>query len=163
MRYWPSTTSRPSTGNICTRPNIIGSSFATVRRRIVRSKGCLSNKTALAMIFKLAEDAEKSWRRLDGHNLAKVARNTSTSLFANKLLIRTAEGTIRLRAGVSCRQETGGTRVLAVHCLCVTIIMDSAMSIPATLCPYLLNSKLRRPAPQPSSRTLPGLTGSRER
>ena len=33
-----------------------------------RSKGCLSNKTALAMIFKLAEAAEKSWRRLDGHN-----------------------------------------------------------------------------------------------
>ena len=37
------------------------------------SKGCLSNKTALAMIFKLAESAEKSWRRLDGHNqLPKV-------------------------------------------------------------------------------------------
>jgi putative transposase len=33
----------------------------------VRSKGCLSNKTALAMIFKLAEAAEKNWRR-DGHN-----------------------------------------------------------------------------------------------
>jgi putative transposase len=39
----------------------------------VRSKECLSNKTALAMIFKLAEAAEKSWRRLDGHNqLPKV-------------------------------------------------------------------------------------------
>jgi putative transposase len=35
----------------------------------VRSKGYLSNKTALAMIFKLAETAEKSWRRLDGHGL----------------------------------------------------------------------------------------------
>jgi hypothetical protein len=34
----------------------------------VRSKGRLSNKTALAMIFKLAEPAEKSWRRLNGHN-----------------------------------------------------------------------------------------------
>ena len=33
-----------------------------------RSKGCLSNKTALAMVFKLAEGAQKSWRRLDGHN-----------------------------------------------------------------------------------------------
>ena len=39
-----------------------------MRHRTVRSKGCLSNKTALAMIFKLAEAAEKSWRRLDGHN-----------------------------------------------------------------------------------------------
>jgi transposase-like protein len=48
--------------------NPIESSFATVRHRTVRSKGCLSNKTALAMIFKLAEAAETSWRRLDGHN-----------------------------------------------------------------------------------------------
>lgn len=48
--------------------NPIESSFATVRHRTVRSKGCLSNKTALAMIFKLAQAAEKSWRRLDGHN-----------------------------------------------------------------------------------------------
>jgi len=49
-------------------PNPIESSFATVRHRTVRSKGCLSNKTALAMIFKLAQAAEKSWRRLNGHN-----------------------------------------------------------------------------------------------
>jgi transposase-like protein len=48
--------------------NIIESAFATVRHRTIRSRGCLSNKTALAMIFKLAEAAEKSWRRLDGHN-----------------------------------------------------------------------------------------------
>ena len=39
----------------------------------MRSKGCLSNKTALAMVFKLAEAAEKNWRRLDGPNqLPKV-------------------------------------------------------------------------------------------
>ena len=48
--------------------NPIESTFATVRHRTVRTKGCLSNKTALAMIFKLAQAAEKSWRRLDGHN-----------------------------------------------------------------------------------------------
>ena len=48
--------------------NPIESSFATVRHRTVRSKGCLSNRTALAMIFKLAEAAEKNWRRLDGSN-----------------------------------------------------------------------------------------------
>jgi putative transposase len=53
--------------------NVIESSFATVRHRAVRSKGCLSNKTALAMIFKLAEAAEQTWRRLDGHSqLPKV-------------------------------------------------------------------------------------------
>ena len=48
--------------------NPIESTFATVRHRTIRAKGCLSNKTALAMIFKLAEAAERSWRRLNGHN-----------------------------------------------------------------------------------------------
>ena len=33
--------------------NPIESTFATVRHRTIRSKGCLSNKTALAMVFKL--------------------------------------------------------------------------------------------------------------
>lgn len=49
--------------------NPIESTFATVRHRTIRSKGCLSNKTALAMVFKLVEGAQKSWRRLDGHTL----------------------------------------------------------------------------------------------
>jgi len=40
--------------------NPIESAFATVRHRTIRSKGCLSNNTALAMIFKLAQAAEKS-------------------------------------------------------------------------------------------------------
>ena len=53
--------------------NPIESTFATVRHRTIRSKGCLSNTTALAMVFKLVEAAQKSWRRLDGHNqLPKV-------------------------------------------------------------------------------------------
>ena len=47
--------------------NPIESTFATVRHRTVRAKGCLSNKTALAMVFKLVEGAQRSWRRLDGH------------------------------------------------------------------------------------------------
>jgi putative transposase len=53
--------------------NPIESTFATVRHRTIRSRGCLSNKTALAMIFKLAQAAEKSWHRLRGYNqLPKV-------------------------------------------------------------------------------------------
>jgi transposase-like protein len=53
--------------------NPIESTFATVRHRTVRSRGCLSNKTAIAMIFKLTQAAEKSWNRLRGHNqLPKV-------------------------------------------------------------------------------------------
>lgn len=47
--------------------NPIESTFATVRHRTIRAKGCLSNKTALTMVFKLLEGAQKSWRRLDGH------------------------------------------------------------------------------------------------
>jgi len=53
--------------------NPIESTFATVRHRTIRSRGCLSNKTALAMVFKLAQAAEKSWHRLRGHDqLPKV-------------------------------------------------------------------------------------------
>jgi putative transposase len=53
--------------------NPIESTFATVRHRAIRSKGCLSNKTALAMVFKLVEAAQRAWRRLDGGNqLPKV-------------------------------------------------------------------------------------------
>ena len=47
--------------------NPIESTFSTVRHRTIRSKDC-SNKTALAMVFKLVEGAQKSRLRLDGHN-----------------------------------------------------------------------------------------------
>src|SRR5215210_6487029 len=58
--------------------NPIESTFATIRHRTVRAKGCLSNKTALAMVFKPAEAAEKSWRRLNGHHpLPKVIRGVT--------------------------------------------------------------------------------------
>jgi putative transposase len=40
--------------------------FATVRLRTDKTKGCLSRETALAMVFKLAQAAERHWRRLDG-------------------------------------------------------------------------------------------------
>lgn len=49
--------------------NPIESSFATVRHRTVRTKNCLSNATAIAMVFKLIEAAQRSWRRLDGNHL----------------------------------------------------------------------------------------------
>jgi transposase-like protein len=49
--------------------NPIESTFATVRHRTIRAKGCLSNATAIAMVFKLIEAAQRSWRRLDGTDL----------------------------------------------------------------------------------------------
>jgi transposase-like protein len=53
--------------------NPIESTFATVRLRTAKTKGCLSRQTALAMVFKLAQSAERHWRRLDGsERLAQV-------------------------------------------------------------------------------------------
>jgi putative transposase len=46
--------------------NPIESTFATVRLRTAKTKGCLSRQTALAMVFKLGKSAERHWRRLDG-------------------------------------------------------------------------------------------------
>jgi putative transposase len=39
-----------------------------VRNRTRKTKGCLSRKTALAMVFKLMVSAKKKWRKLDGKN-----------------------------------------------------------------------------------------------
>jgi transposase-like protein len=53
--------------------NPIESTFATIRHRTKRSKGCLSRDGMLHMMFKLGQCAEKKWRRLRGFNyLAKV-------------------------------------------------------------------------------------------
>jgi len=48
--------------------NPIESTFATVRHRTKRTKGCLSRKTGLAMAFKLMLSAQKRWHKLDGQN-----------------------------------------------------------------------------------------------
>jgi len=49
--------------------NPIESMFATVRLRTDKTKGCGSRTATLTMVFKLAESAQKSWRRLNGHQL----------------------------------------------------------------------------------------------
>ncbi len=46
--------------------NPIESTFATVRLRTVRTKGCGSRMACLTMVFKLAQCAENHWRRLNG-------------------------------------------------------------------------------------------------
>lgn len=56
--------------------NPIESTFATVRHRTYKSKGCFSRTTILTMIFKLSESAQKRWNRLRGFNyLADVIRD----------------------------------------------------------------------------------------
>jgi putative transposase len=53
--------------------NPIESTFATVRHRTKRSKGCLSRDKTRIMVFKLIKAAEKNWLRLRGRNqLPKV-------------------------------------------------------------------------------------------
>ena len=59
---------RPAPPSLIPVTNPIESTFATVRHGTIRSKGCLSNKTVLAMVFKLVDGAQKNWRRIDGHN-----------------------------------------------------------------------------------------------
>jgi len=46
--------------------NPIESTFATIRHRTKRSKGCLTRDGMLHMMFKLGQCAEKNWRRLRG-------------------------------------------------------------------------------------------------
>jgi transposase-like protein len=60
--------------------NPIESTFATVRHRTKRSKGCLSRETAFIMVFKLLKDAEKTWRKLNGKNqLSKIISGVNFS------------------------------------------------------------------------------------
>ena len=55
--------------------NPIESTFATVRLRTYRTKGCLSRKTAMSMVFKLCQGASKKWRKLNGSNqFAEIIR-----------------------------------------------------------------------------------------
>jgi Transposase, Mutator family len=53
--------------------NPVESTFATVRLRTDKTKGCLSRATALALVFKLARSAERHWRRLN-HALIRAPR-----------------------------------------------------------------------------------------
>jgi hypothetical protein len=58
----------PEHGKHIRTSNPIESTFATVRHRTTRAKGCLSHDTGMIMVFKLIQAAQASWRRLDGQN-----------------------------------------------------------------------------------------------
>lgn len=49
--------------------NPIESTFATVRLRTKRTKGCGSRMATLTMFFKLCQEAEKTWHRLKCYKL----------------------------------------------------------------------------------------------
>ncbi len=55
--------------------NPIESTFATVRLRTVKTRGCVSRTGILAMVFKLTKSAEQRWRKLKGAaHLAQVIK-----------------------------------------------------------------------------------------
>ena len=55
--------------------NPIESTFATVRLRTAKTRGCVSRKSILAMVYKLGMSAQTRWRKLRGFNrLADVIR-----------------------------------------------------------------------------------------
>ncbi len=49
--------------------NPIESTFATVRLRTSKTRGCVARAGLLAMVFKLTKTAEQNWRTLKGHAL----------------------------------------------------------------------------------------------
>jgi transposase-like protein len=49
--------------------NPIESTFATVRHRSSRTKGCGSGEATLAMVYKIGISAQKHWKKLRGHQL----------------------------------------------------------------------------------------------
>ena len=56
--------------------NPIESTFATVKLRTAKTRGCLSRQTMLTMVFKLCRSAEKRWRRLQSYRrLGEVIEN----------------------------------------------------------------------------------------
>lgn len=52
--------------------NPIESTFATVRNRTKRTKGSGSRIATLTMVYKLASEAEKTWKKLKGYKLLKL-------------------------------------------------------------------------------------------
>ncbi len=52
--------------------NPIESTFATARLRTNKARGCGSRATALAMVFKLLETAQKHWKRIKGFKLLEL-------------------------------------------------------------------------------------------
>lgn len=63
--------------------NPIESTFATVKLRTAKTRGCLSRKTAFMMVFKLLESAQRRWKKLRGpHRVAEIIRGVD---FVNRI------------------------------------------------------------------------------
>ncbi len=67
---------------------LIESTFATLRHRTVKVKGAFSNESALGMLYQLGLEAEKSQRRITGHE--RIAEVISGVAFVNGVRADTA-------------------------------------------------------------------------
>ena len=65
--------------------NPIESAFATVRLRHRRTKGCGSRQASLSMVFMLARQAERHWRKLNGADL--IVHVIDGKQFQNGILV----------------------------------------------------------------------------
>ena len=61
--------------------NPIESTFATVRQRSSRTRNCVSRDTFLGLVFKLIEEAEKSWNKI--HAADKITTLFKGTVFKN--------------------------------------------------------------------------------
>jgi transposase-like protein len=68
--------------------NPIESTFSIVRHRTIKVKGAFSNESALSMLYQLGLEAEKSWRRITGHE--RIAEVISGVVFVNGVRADTA-------------------------------------------------------------------------
>lgn len=68
--------------------NPIESTFANIKLRTHRTKGCLSRETGLAMLYKLAMSAQHRWPRLRGSKLTADVLNSVS--FKNRIKLTCA-------------------------------------------------------------------------
>ena len=97
--------------------NPIESTFATVRHRTRQTKGCGSRTATMAMVYKLVIEAQKQWRRLNGH----------------VLLLKVIEGLI-----VCSRRRRPMDRIVFIHllviafasrCRCMRVLQGAFRSV----------------------------------
>ena len=58
--------------------NPIEPTFATVRLRTEKTKGCGSRLATLTMVFKLTSEAQKTWKKIKGYELIPKVLNGVT-------------------------------------------------------------------------------------
>jgi hypothetical protein len=64
--------------------NPIESTFATVRLRTAKTRGCVSRESILAMVFMLVKSAERHWRKLNG--IPRLAQLIEGVIFTDGVL-----------------------------------------------------------------------------